>query len=151
MGHSSGPSFDSTGIRGPGRKHTFLDPSSSKLFFNCRFDTCIPLAQVWKDGPLDDSEQQVLKGRTRSVLRGDDPVIQLLDNHIKELFLAVASSEGMSFLLNARAGIKAVPTHTKEPPFLQRARQKYQDRGLGIYSLDLAHGAQLATKVADLS
>jgi hypothetical protein len=114
-------------------------------------DACMSLARVWKDGPLDDSEQQVLKGRTRSVLRGDDPVIQLLDNRIKELFLAVASSEGMSFPLNSRAGIKAVPTHTKESPFLQRARQKFQDRGLGLYSLDLAHGAQLATKVADLA
>jgi hypothetical protein len=114
-------------------------------------DACMSLARLWKDGPLDDSEQQVLKGRTRSVLRGDDPVIQLLDNRMKELFVAIASSEELHFPVNARAGLQALPTHTKEAPFLRRARQKFQDRGLGFYSLDLAHGAQLATKVADLA
>jgi hypothetical protein len=114
-------------------------------------DACMSLARVWKDGPLDDREQQILKGRTRSVLRGDDPVIQLLDNRIKELFVAVTSSEVLSFPVKARAGIQALPTHTKESPFLQRARQKFQDRGLGFYSLDLAHGAQLAFFVADLA
>jgi hypothetical protein len=78
-------------------------------------------------------------------------VIQLLDNRIKELFVAVTSSEVLSFPVKARAGIQALPTHTKESPFLQRARQKFQDRGLGFYSLDLAHGAQLAFFVADLA
>lgn len=114
-------------------------------------DACMSLARVWKAGPIDDSEQTVLKGRTRSVLRGDDPVIQLLDNRMKELFVTVASSEVLSFPVKARAGLQALPIHTKESPFLQRARQKFQDRGLGFYSLDLAHGAQLATKVADLA
>jgi hypothetical protein len=117
------------------------------------------LARGWKESPLDTSEEEFLQGRTRSVLRGDDPVIQLLDSRMKLAFSDVAmnsiSEEAILAPAEMRSGRQSIqPTTTvgsKVSPMFTRARQLFCNRGLALYATELAKAAELSIKVIDLA
>lgn len=119
----------------------------------------LDLARGWKESPLDTSEEEFLQGRTLSVLRGDDPVIQLLDSRMKLAFcdLAVNSISEEAILAPAemRSGRQSIqPTTTagsKVSPMFPRARQIFCNRGLALYATELAKAAELSIKVIDLA
>lgn len=125
-------------------------------------DSLISLTQNWNNGlPLQPQLIETLRGHTQAVLRGEDPVLRLLDDRMKKLFVALAkySIHGLSGApLSMETGqtimVQQNPTmtgYTGEASFIRFARQEICKAGLAFYSHDLAQTAQAALKVPDLA
>jgi len=127
-------------------------------------DCVISLAKSWGDGSLNNNNNNsqvidTLRGQTKSILKGQSPLIQLLDNRMKEVFGQLAAEEKLSngnggVPLNMRSGIQIATTITTDAPessFVSLARVKFQQRGLTLYASQLATAAELAVKVGSLA
>lgn len=124
-------------------------------------DSLIALTQNWNNGlPLQPTLIETLRGQTQAVLRGEDPVLRLLDDRMKKLFVALAKYwihglSGAPLAMQTGQSITgSMPTPTgsiAETSFIRFARQEVCKAGLAFYSHDLAQAAQSALKVPDLA
>jgi hypothetical protein len=98
-------------------------------------------------------------------LRGEDPVLKLLNGRMKECFgqLVVklrpetaASSANVvpAALKSGRPMVvdgTAAPVEQRSDPFLKEAHQLFCSRGLAFYASDLAQAAKQAAQVIELA
>jgi hypothetical protein len=117
-------------------------------------DAVVSLAQGWNDSdsPLDPAVIETLRGQTRSVLRGQDPVLKLLDDRMRQVFadLTVEEEAPVSIPVSMKSG-RASSTQQDDSPLVLVARQRFRERGLAFYAKDLAQAAERAIKVAQLA
>lgn len=126
-------------------------------------DCLISLAKSWKeDGTLSSSSQilETLRGQTKSVLKGESPLIKLLDNRMKDIFALMVTEDS---LLAGNAGApgqlksgiqsktEASSNSMEDSIFVSKSRRNFQQRGLAFYASQLAAATELATKVANLA
>jgi len=116
-------------------------------------DALVALAQSWSTNIIEKETLDTLRGQTRSVLQGEDPVLKLLDERMQQIFCELgvdnmqdAPVGGMKTGLGVSNIIS--PHHS---PFVTKARCKFADRGLAFYATDLAEASELATKVSKLA
>jgi hypothetical protein len=117
-------------------------------------DCVISLAREWTTtgDSLDEQAIEALRSQTRAVLKGQSPVIKLLDNRMREIFAKVVldeSDHGVPEQL--RSGRQTNESKSKDSAFVTKVRKRFQERGLAFYSLELAHATELAAKVANLA
>jgi hypothetical protein len=125
--------------------------SSAEEYEQSVEDAVVSLARNWKDAPLDPQDDDTLRGQTRSVLRGQDAVMQLLDDRMRKLFNELSADSCEHPVPVMRSGLRQAPSAPKESTFVSMARLKFRERGLAFYAVDLAHAAELAAKVSNLS
>eukprot|EP00980_Cylindrotheca_fusiformis_P007729 scaffold1638_cov120-Cylindrotheca_fusiformis.AAC.12 len=118
-------------------------------------DCVVSLAQEWAatGHSLDDKATDTLKSQTRSVLKGQSPVIKLLDGRMREVFTTTVLKDiepGLPSELHSGVQQNAV-SKSKKSAFVSNTRKQFQQRGLAFYSLELAQTAELAARVANLA
>jgi hypothetical protein len=121
-------------------------------------DCLIGLAQTWNGGtPLQPSVIERLRGQTSSVLRGKDPVLKLLDERMKKVFVRLVkvfvdgtAPVSMHTGLGSSASA-ATPGHYSTSVFVNYARLEICKSGLAFYALDLALAAEQTIKIGDLA
>ncbi len=121
-------------------------------------DSLLSLTQKWNDGvPLQPSIIEMLRGQTTAVLRGVDPVLKLLDERMKQVFVRLATLVNINEIpggpIAMQTGQSALlKTGTQlDSPFVHFARQEFCQTGLAFYSHDLAHAVEYAIRIADLA
>lgn len=119
-------------------------------------DCLIGLAQTWNGGaPLQPSVIERLRGQTISVLRGEDPVLKLLDERMKKVFVTLAKAfVDETAPISMQTGFAM--SHVSRAPdddssFVSCARLEICRSGLAFYARDLAITAERAVKVGDLA
>jgi len=149
---------------------------SQSSYEECIEDTMVGIAQEWAEETtssiITGDIIATLREMTKKVLRGQDPVIQLLNNRMKSIFLELALDENELLLLSSPTTIAApykmqsgrqkriegnssstTTTPTKEeeltdhPVFVKNAEQVFCSRGLALFATDLAHALLLSVKV----
>ena len=117
----------------------------------------LALASKWKGEGLNGQEQENIRGRTKSVLQGNDPVIKLLDGRMKEIFASVARQQentpAMMRAGRATNGASVSPNggYDTDRKFMDTAKQSFRERGLAFYSTSLSEAVSMAVKIADLA
>lgn len=94
-------------------------------------------------------------------MKGDDPVIKLLDNRMRLVFCEMVSwvpenndrvpirmSTGRPLSLQASG--EGQPSKTVSSLFLATAKHKFTQRGFAFYAAELAEASLVATKVINL-
>ena len=115
-------------------------------------DAVVSLARSCKGGPLEDND--TLRGQTRAVLQGQDAVMKLLDDRMRQLFVELSIDSTETPLPVLRTGQRTASGLSNEQelsPFVAKARTRFKERGLAFYALELAEATELATKVAVLA
>jgi hypothetical protein len=129
-------------------------------------DAVVALALHWKSD-MSDAAVSSLRSRVTVTLRGEDPVLQLLDGRMKECFRELVVVVVVTTPRSSAGSTNVVPTSLKSgrsmvddgvapvvrriDPFLQEATQLFCSRGLAFYASDLAQAAKLAVTVIDLA
>jgi hypothetical protein len=126
-------------------------------------DAVVALALQW-NSDMDDAAVLSLRNRVTVTLRGEDPVLKLLNGRMKECFaqLVVKLREPTAASANVvPAALKsgrpmvvdgsAAPVERPSDPFLKDAKQLFCSRGLAFYASDLAQAAKEAAQVSDLA
>lgn len=126
-------------------------------------DAVVALALQW-NSDMDDATVSSLRNRVTVTLRGEDPVLTLLNGRMKECFaeLVVKLREPAATSANVvPAALKsgrpmavdgvAVPVERPSDPFLIDAKQLFYSRGLAFYASDLAQAAKQAAQVIALA
>jgi len=118
------------------------------------------------DHLISNEDLETLRGRVRSVLRGEDTVLKLLDKRVQTIFCELGVDRGHNNEvcvppMEMRTGRGSNPSSLKSvdddylgkelSPFLIKARQKFTERGLAFYASDLAKASLLAIKVSKLA
>lgn len=117
-------------------------------------DGVVSLAQEWMGtgASLDAQAAETLRSQTRSVLKGESPVIKLLDSRMREIFTkAVLEDHDRELPTTLQSGRQQNESKSKESSFVSKVRKYFQERGLAFYSLELAAATELAIKVANLA
>jgi hypothetical protein len=115
-------------------------------------DAVVALTQSWSENPIQNEQLETLRGQTRSVLRGEDPVLRLLDDRMQRLFCELGVDGMEDAPIEAmRTGLGGSHASPQESPFVAKARRKFAERGLAFYASDLAEASELATKVSKLA
>lgn len=125
-------------------------------------DAVLGLVKEWKgegaSPSLTDTEVESLRQQTRNVLRGEDPVINLLDSRMQKLFgeLAVEytpkNADSIHLVANMRSGVSdGMTTNVSETGFESKAQMALSSQGLSLYAKDLAKAAELASRIPDLA
>lgn len=113
-----------------------------------------------------EDDEQILVARAKATLKGGDPVIQLLDNRMRDVFrmLVIQNSQqvvGQQMPLTMRSG-RSISTSrgtsassngndsSFDTMFKKVARQEFVKRGFAFYSDDLAEASLLAYKTIQL-
>jgi hypothetical protein len=108
----------------------------------------VAIAKAWSS--LND--EMSLQSRTVAVLRGQDPVILLLDRRMQEVFVEVLIRDGPSVPTKLRSGVggsnKSSDESTTE--FEKEAEAAFCNKGLSFYASELATLSVLARKIVDL-
>ncbi|MGK3740714.1 MAG: hypothetical protein ACI8RD_004207 [Bacillariaceae sp.] len=140
-------------------------------------DTMVGIAQGWAEetatsSPITEDEIATLRGQTRNVLRGQDPVIQLMNNRMKSIFLDLALNNTNDLSTTAAVphkiqsgGQKRIDNNltkndddqeddevpTAHPIFVQNAEKVFCSRGLAFFAKDLARATLLSVKIPQLA
>jgi hypothetical protein len=126
-------------------------------------DAVVALALQW-NSDMDDAAVLSLRDRVTVTLRGEDPVLKLLNGRMKECFAklvvklrepAAASANVVPATLKSGRPMvvdgPAAPGERPSDPFLIEAKQLFCSRGLAFYASDLAQAAKQAAQVSDLA
>jgi hypothetical protein len=135
-------------------------------------DAVVALALQW-NSDMDDAAVSSLRNRVTVTLRGEDPVLKLLNGRMKDCFrqlvvkLGPASAASGSAAASTNANVVpaalksgrsmvvdgggAAPVERPSDPFLKEANQLFCSRGLAFYASDLAQAAKQAAQVIDLA
>mmetsp|Transcript_964 Transcript_964/g.2028 ORF Transcript_964/g.2028 Transcript_964/m.2028 type:complete len:602 (-) Transcript_964:268-2073(-) len=121
----------------------------------------IDLARVLKPS-LGSEEEKILSSRTPAVMKGDDPVIKLLDNRMRLVFCEMMSwtpddrdrmptrmSTGRQ--LRVQGSDDGHSAKTISSQFQAAAKEKFMHRGFAFYATELAEASLTATKVINLA
>lgn len=142
---------------------------SQSSYEECIEDTMVGIAQEWAEETTSFITEDIiatLREKTKKVLRGQDPVIQLLNNRMKSIFLDLALDKNDLLLLSSpttaapykiqsgrQKSMEGNSTTIKEeeltehPVFVKNAEQVFCSRGLTLFATDLAHALLLSVKV----
>jgi len=115
--------------------------------------------------PLSTTAVETLTSRTKATMRGEDPVIKLLDNRMKEVFRGMVVWNPQT----AQATTNHIPVQMKtgrsilgvigensggsdvfRTQFLKEAQREFTRKGFSIYASDLSQTCLMATKVIHL-
>ena len=127
----------------------------------------IALARVLKP-TLGAQEEQVLKSRTPKVMKGEDPVVKLLDNRMRVIFCELMEwtpensqtipnqmSTGRRMASQPSSSSGSAPVASTSTSisdlFLAEAKRRFMTRGFAFYSRELADACLKATKVINLA
>jgi hypothetical protein len=127
-------------------------------------DAVVALALQWNAG-MDDAAVSSLRNRVTVTLRGEDPVLKLLNGRMKECFSQlVVKLRPAAAAANANvvpAALKsgrpmvvdgaAAPVERRSDSFLKEAHELFCSRGLAFYASDLAQAAKQAAQVIELA
>jgi hypothetical protein len=108
----------------------------------------VALAKTWSSL----SNEQSLRNRTVTVLRGQDPVIQLLDRRMQEVFVGVVTDDSALSPSELRSGTAVAPS-TTNPASTQEQRKAeaaFRNKGLSFQDSELATLSITAKKIVDL-
>lgn len=114
------------------------------------------IAKVWKPD-LNMRQVESIVHRTKGVLKAEDPVIQLLDDRMRdcfrELVVKVPSEAPLipSHLQSGTMSAKSHPLPTDKHTFISKASILFKTQGLTFYASDLSNAARLASRVIDLA
>jgi hypothetical protein len=134
--------------------------SSIEVFEQAVVDQVIALAREVKSS-LDTASQEALTHRTLAVLRGQDPVLQVLDQRMKRIFLGQMEEPSVPVLRSGQNPTLASSLHDNainnsngnSDHALLQARQQalFVNQGLGLYASQLAMACKLANKILDVA
>ena len=106
---------------------------------------------------LGSDEEKILSSRTPAVMKGDDPVVKLLDNRMRLVFCDMMSwtpddsdrvpirmSTGRP--LRLKASDEGQTTKTVSSLFEAAAKRIFMQRGFAFYAVELAKASLAATK-----
>jgi hypothetical protein len=127
----------------------------------------IALARVLKP-TLGAEEEQVLKSRTPKVMKGEDPVVKLLDNRMRIIFCELMEwtpehSQTIPNQMSTGRRMTSQPSSSSGPApvvststcisdlFLAEAKRRFMTRGFAFYSKELSEVCLKATKVINLA
>jgi len=103
------------------------------------------------------NDEESLRNRTVAVLRGQDPVLQLLDRRMREAFVEAIISDGPSVPSVLKSGVgSSTASYTisntagKMTEFQRVAESLFRKKGLSFYASELAILCGLARKIVDL-
>jgi hypothetical protein len=115
-------------------------------------DAVVALAKLWK-AELSEDAAELLRGQTRSVLQGQDPVLQLLTQRMKEGFREVVVQQQRPSAPSALPPISALKSGRSdvESKRSEVYEQVFASRGLAFYARELAVAARQASRVIDLA
>jgi hypothetical protein len=126
-------------------------------------DAVVALALQW-NSDMEETAVSSLRNRVTVTLRGEDPVLKLLNGRMKECFAqlvvklrepAAASANVVPAALKSGRPMvvdgSAAPVERPIDPFLKEAKQLFCSRGLAFYASDLAQAAKQAAQVSDLA
>lgn len=111
------------------------------------------LSREW-DPSLDGSKQSILQSRAEKVLRGDDPVLNVLDRRIQDGFLETLSKYASLPSPHHMKTGQACSTHLRsgeQADLWKDSIQSFCHKGLSFYASDLALVSNLAYAVIDLA
>ena len=143
------------------------DVSSQQAFEEDISSAVIALARVLKP-TLGAQEEQVLKSRTPKVMKGEDPVVKLLDNRMRVIFCELMEwtpensqtipnqmSTGRRMASQPSSSSGSAPVASTSTSisdlFLAEAKRRFMTRGFAFYSRELADACLKATKVINLA
>jgi len=129
-------------------------------------EAVVELADALSMSSLSSTVVETLKSRTKATMRGEDPVIKLLDNRMREVFrdmiswhpqMAQATSR-IPAQMKAGRSLPGVCASTSESSsgnifrtqFLDEAQRKFTSKGFSMYASDLSQSCLMATKVIHL-
>mmetsp|Transcript_37938 Transcript_37938/g.56787 ORF Transcript_37938/g.56787 Transcript_37938/m.56787 type:complete len:598 (-) Transcript_37938:103-1896(-) len=153
------------------RKKNLLDvmaqraAASRDLYENRVAEAVVELAEAMATSPLSTTAVEILTSRTKATMRGEDPVIKLLDNRMKEVFRGMVVWNPQT----AQATTNHIPVQMKtgrsilgvigensggsdvfRTQFLKEAQREFTRKGFSIYASDLSQTCLMATKVIHL-
>ena len=117
-------------------------------------DCVVSLAKEWAPSGtvIDPQALETLKNQTRSVLKGQSPVIKLLDNRMRDIVsIMVIHGFEKDIPKRLQTGVGSVESKSKESVLVTKAKKVFQERGLAFYAVELALATELAAKVANLA
>lgn len=112
----------------------------------------VALAKAWSSSSV--SDESSLRNRAVAVLRGEDPVIRLLDHRMQEVFAdVVASDVSGTTPVVMRSGVQERSTNneSQEAALVSRSEDVFCGKGLSFYAPELATLSVHARKVIDLA
>jgi hypothetical protein len=109
----------------------------------------VRLAKDWNPS-LETNAEMALWNRTSSVLRGEDPVICLLDSRMKQVFTELMDWKPSASNVIMQSG-RCAAQKPGWDAFETAAKQAFCKRGLSFHASDLASASRLAKKIADLA
>jgi hypothetical protein len=109
----------------------------------------VRLAKDWNPS-LEINAEMALRNRTGCVLRGEDPVICLLDSRMKQVFTELMNWKPSAADVTMQSGRSAAQKPGLDA-FHKAAKQAFCKRGLSFYASDLASVSHLAKQIADLA
>ena len=142
--------------------------SSQQAFEEDIASAVIALAKVLKPA-LTAEEEQILKSRTPKVMRGDDPVVKLLDNRMRVVFCELmewSPDHSQSIPAHMSTGRRMVATQPKSSSsssgsksnptsignlFLTEAKRRFMTKGFAFYAAELSEISLKAVKVINLA
>ena len=164
-------------LRGGGDNNNIQEEGEHQSYEEYIEDTMVGIAQGWAEdtatsSSITEDEIATLRGQTRNVLRGQDPVIQLMNNRMKSIFLELAlkntndSSAAATIPHKIQSGRQKRINEdnltknddeeeedkvTDHPIFVQNAEKVFCSRGLAFFAKDLARATLLSVKIPQLA
>jgi hypothetical protein len=125
----------------------------------------LKLAQVLNPS-LPPSAEETIMSRTRATLRGEDPVIKLLDNRMREIFrqmmvcnpqtleqvpTMLRTGRALSIHNNSGSSSSNQNVTTYGSVFTKAAKKEFTSKGFALYANELAEASLLASRIINLS
>mmetsp|Transcript_7311 Transcript_7311/g.13121 ORF Transcript_7311/g.13121 Transcript_7311/m.13121 type:complete len:564 (-) Transcript_7311:112-1803(-) len=112
-----------------------------------------------------EADEESLNSRTSAVLRGEDPVIQLLDSRMRGIFRTMTMWDPSSVVALHRTMVTGRSlgslgrqnesgqggTALFQTEFQAAAKGEFSKKGFSLYATDLAHACLMATKAINLT
>lgn len=112
-----------------------------------------------------EADEESLNSRTSAVLRGEDPVIQLLDSRMRSIFRTMTMWDPSSVVALPRSMVTGRSlgslgrqnesgqsgTALFQTKYQDAAKGEFSKKGFSLYATDLAHACLMATKVINLT
>lgn len=122
----------------------------SATYENDVANAVVTMAMAGKSMSTDEAS---LRSRVVAVLRGQDPVIKLLDRRMQEAFVEVSIRDNARVptrLKTGHLGVSGMPTQDSRTEFQIAAEELFCNKGLSFYASELATVSALARRIVDL-
>jgi hypothetical protein len=125
-------------------------------------DTIVGLVKEWKENDalsLTEAETEMLRHQSRNVLRGEDPVLQLLDKRMQKVFGDLAleyiqqggESKDLPVEMHSGATKQRSDHGLPKTAFALRAQSLFSSQGLTLFAKELVQATELAARVPVLA